>query len=580
MSIYTRIFLIAAGCWSCHVQASCVASQDHSQIGPPAKCKQTVSATHIQPFDPAGALILVGGGEVPAEIRERIAKGGSAGKPGSCLVIIPTSSTYADTESPDYWKEPWLDSGFESIEILHTRDRSQADTPAFNEPLARATAVWVSGGDQSLFTAAYGGTRTEAMLKKVLARGGVVSGTSAGAAMASRVMIAEGRDVPLMGTGLDLLPLGIVDQHFANRNRIGRLKQAVAKHPQCVGIGIDEATAAIFHRRSLTIMGEGNVRIVMAATEFAPEETRVLKRGTQSLDWTTIVRESRERALPPFPSTNRNDAAPCVKNGALLMVGGGEVTREMWDVFVARAGGQQANIVILPTGMPMPHSSPPEAKMIRQMGVKNVTVLPATDRETVNSREYRQVLHAATGIWFGGGRQWRFVDAYEGSEVLKSMRSCLDRGGIIGGNSAGASIQADLLCRGAPAGNHILVQDGYRRGFGFLPGVTIDQHFSQRSRLPDLKQVIYKYPGVLGLGIDEGTAILVERSKAKVIGSGEVFAISMQDRADSLGQFERSEEQPKIGNGGNSTIALPGQKLVRARQGQAIDLATLELVSE
>src|SRR5690606_23996748 len=102
--------------------------------------------------------------------------------------------------------------------------------------------------------------------------------------------------------------------------------------------------------------------------------------------------------------------------------------------------------------------------------------------ETICSSDFCEKLGSATGIWFGGGRQWRFVDAYEDTPAVAAMFQCLENGGIIGGSSAGASIQGELLIRGAPVGNQIMVQDGYRRGLGFLPGVGIDQHFSQRNR--------------------------------------------------------------------------------------------------
>jgi cyanophycinase len=262
----------------------------------------TETSSPVRPFDPPGKLILVGGGRVTPEIRQLIADAGKAGQPDSCLVIIPTSSSYADEEPAEYWTEPWLEFGFESIEILHTRDRVLADSDVFNEPLTRATAVWVPGGDQNRFAEVYAGSKTETMLQKVLERGGVVGGTSAGAAMASKIMIGGGDKEPEITTGLDLLPFAIVDQHFANRKRLTRLKRAIEKHPDCVGLGIDESTAAVFHRRSMQIVGEGQAHLVFPASQDAEISTKTLSPGTDSLDWTTLVKESRERALPSLPS--------------------------------------------------------------------------------------------------------------------------------------------------------------------------------------------------------------------------------------------------------------------------------------
>jgi len=131
-------------------------------------------------------------------------------------------------------------------------------------------------------------------------------------------------------------------------------------------------------------------------------------------------------------------------------------------------------------------------------------------------------LRSAKAIWFGGGRQWRFVDAYEGTSVLPLLHDVLQRGGVIGGSSAGASIQAEYMVRGNPLGNTDMMAVGYERGFGFLPGTAIDQHFTQRKRFDDLLGVVRTYPQLLGIGIDEGTALVVRGAEAEVMGEGAV----------------------------------------------------------
>ena len=98
-----------------------------------------------------------------------------------------------------------------------------------------------------------------------------------------------------------------------------------------------------------------------------------------------------------------------------------------------------------------------------------------------------------------------------GADVLR-------RGGVIGGSSAGATIQGEFLVRGHPLGNTVMMAEGYERGFGFLPGTAIDQHFTQRGRHPDLIPVIQRHPKLLGIGIDESTAIVVTGTKVEVLG--------------------------------------------------------------
>jgi cyanophycinase len=141
----------------------------------------------------------------------------------------------------------------------------------------------------------------------------------------------------------------------------------------------------------------------------------------------------------------------------------------------------------------------------------------------VESAEFIAALNEAKGVWFSGGRQWRFVDAYMGTRAEELFRDVLRRGGVIGGSSAGASIQSQYMPRGSPLGNLDMMADGYERGLGFLPGTAIDQHFSQRKRHADMTSLMRRYPQLLGIGLDEATAIVVQESTAEVIGRGNVY---------------------------------------------------------
>jgi cyanophycinase len=102
------------------------------------------------------------------------------------------------------------------------------------------------------------------------------------------------------------------------------------------------------------------------------------------------------------------------------------------------------------------------------------------------------------------------------------MHEVLARGGVIMGSSAGASIQADYLARANPLGNRDIIAEGYERGLGFIKGVAIDQHFAQRKRFKDMSLLVARYPQLLGIGIDEGTALIVEGEVGRVTGSGSV----------------------------------------------------------
>ncbi len=158
----------------------------------------------------------------------------------------------------------------------------------------------------------------------------------------------------------------------------------------------------------------------------------------------------------------------------------------------------------------------------KKMGVEHATFIHTKDRHQANDDEaFLAPLKDATGIWFGGGRQWNFADSYYGTTAHKLMKDVLKRGGVIGGSSAGASIQARYLARATPISNFDIMAPGYERGgLGFISGVAIDQHFSQRGRQKDMTLLVNRYPQMLGIGLDEATAIIVRKSQADVVGRG------------------------------------------------------------
>src|SRR5262249_5164225 len=153
---------------------------------------------------------------------------------------------------------------------------------------------------------------------------------------------------------------------------------------------------------------------------------------------------------------------PVVDKGTLVIVGGGGMPAGLLQRFVDLAGGKKAHIVVLPTAMPDPLPAREGiAAAFRRAGAEKVTTLKGRTLAEVQSKESLDAFKEATGIWFDGGRQWRFVDAYEGTKVLPLMFNVLRRGGVIGGSSAGATIQGEYLCRGGVFDNFDIAYDGY-----------------------------------------------------------------------------------------------------------------------
>lgn len=475
-----------------------------------------------QPIDPRGVVgtrFLVGGGRTERDVYERFLS--LAGGPDGRIVLIPTASATVDTEEGRQrtlarWRE---DHPGYTFELLHTRDRAQADDETFTAPLRAATGVWLGGGAQERLASAYLGTRVERELHALLTRGGVVGGTSAGTAIQSRTMIQEGKDPPVMAQGFDFLPFGITDQHFLARARLPRLRQALALRPGHFGLGIDEGTAVEVRGRELLVHGRSQAVLVLPAANGRAEQRLELAAGGRA-DLVTWQRAAQERLQPAWPPAEL--PVPAVPHGTVLLVGGGRIPPAAIERFVAAAGGAKAKVVLVPSAMPKDGRRPdPMYGLLRRAGVQDLHELDCAHPGEATA-ERLAVLDDATAVWFGGGRQWRLCDAFDGTAALAKFHAVLRRGGVIGGSSAGATIQGEFLVRGNPLGNEEMWCGGYARGFGFLPGVAIDQHFVARNRLADLAALHARFPQLTGLGIDEGTAVLVRGEEFEVLGDSKV----------------------------------------------------------
>jgi cyanophycinase len=222
------------------------------------------------------------------------------------------------------------------------------------------------------------------------------------------------------------------------------------------------------------------------------------------------------------------------RRGALVVAGGGALGKEITERFLALAGGRNVPYVFVPTADE--RENPPAENFLTRAGCKEVRVLHTRDRAQANDKAFVAALRDARGVWFGGGRQWRLVDSYLGTRTEKAFRKVLDRGGVIGGTSAGATIQGSYLVRGAREGNTIMMAPGYEKGLGYLRGVAVDQHLLRRKREEDLLQVIDRHPELLGIGIDESTAIVVERDRFEVIGESKVAIYDARYRPGNGGK--------------------------------------------
>ena len=239
----------------CSVSLAGSASTDRALLS-----SSTRTADESRDRTPGGPLVICGGGALPDEIFTRLRELTEQTAP--TLVVIPTASQRADDESYERRLiDTWKQRGFGQVDVLHTRDRTTAESPQFAQPLRTADVVWFGGGSQSRIVDAYLSTKFEKAIYDFHERGGVIGGTSAGAAIMSRVMIASGNPVPNVRTGFDLLPNAVIDQHFLRRKRQPRLRAVIRQHPQLTGFGIDEGTAMIVRGQLAEVMGDSTVTI-------------------------------------------------------------------------------------------------------------------------------------------------------------------------------------------------------------------------------------------------------------------------------------------------------------------------------
>lgn len=210
-------------------------------------------------------------------------------------------------------------------------------------------------------------------------------------------------------------------------------------------------------------------------------------------------------------------------NGSLLIVGGAMQSETIINSFIELAGGKDAVIVVIPTasGQENYNENSGFAGRLRKLGATNVTVLHTNDRKIANSDSFVKPLRNASAVWFGGGRQWRLVDSYKNTITEKAIKDILNRGGVIGGTSAGATIQGSYLVRGDTKNNQIMMGD-HEVGFSYLKNVAIDQHVLARNRHFDMFEILKNRPDLLGIGIDENTAIVVKGNQFDVIGESYV----------------------------------------------------------
>ena len=225
-------------------------------------------------------------------------------------------------------------------------------------------------------------------------------------------------------------------------------------------------------------------------------------------------------------------------SGTLVVAGGNLKDPSIFERFVELAGGPGATIIVVPTAADgdAANKGLRDLANLRSAGATSLSVLHTRDRAEAQTESFVAPLKSANGVWFVGGRQWRIADAYLDTRTEKEFRAVLDRGGVIGGTSAGATIQGSYLARGDTQSNTIMMGD-HQKGFAYIRNVAIDQHLLMRNRQFDLLEIVEAQPGLLGIGLDEDTAIVVVGNDFEVMGQGYVAIYDRGRTVSRNGQF-------------------------------------------
>ena len=247
-----------------------------------------------------------------------------------------------------------------------------------------------------------------------------------------------------------------------------------------------------------------------------------MKRGTRLLPFIICLLACLQMSAQK-PTAVNSSTVHGPEKGSLIVIGGGTVTPDIWDRFIELAGGKNAKIVVITnaSGEGDDFHTTAIEELKRRLGSASVTRMHLKDITEANDPQKIAPLKTASGIFFTGGRQWRISEVYLNTLAHQEMWNLLQRGGVIAGSSAGASIQGSFLWRGDTTGPNILIGD-HTQGLGFMKRTAIDQHILVRNRQHDLQNFIKAAPDYIGIGIDESTAIEVHGDTFTVIGKSYV----------------------------------------------------------
>ena len=219
--------------------------------------------------------------------------------------------------------------------------------------------------------------------------------------------------------------------------------------------------------------------------------------------------------------------------GKLIIIGGGSIPDSLFSFFANYMGGKDQPIVYIPTATTDEEYIQKGEHLIKfsSRGFTNLSTIHTRNKKEADDPKNIALMRNAKGLYFGGGDQQLIADAYAGTKLYDEFIALLDRGGVIMGTSAGATIMGSLMV-GGDARDDISKKYAFNPAFSFMTNTALDQHVLARNRQFDLIPVIEHYPGTLGIGMDESTAIIVEAGQFKVWGLSYAMLYDPKDWAE------------------------------------------------
>jgi cyanophycinase len=271
------------------------------------------------PTPPLGTLFAIGGAEAKLRRRTVLEAFVAAAGGSDARIAVVSSASSLGVQVIEVYTSVFTSLGAREVISLRPESRTQAHDPDLVEPLGKVSAIFLTGGNQLKLSSFITGTPFGDAIQEAYQRGTVVGGTSAGASILAEHMIAFGaggstpkQRMSQLSAGLGLLRGVVIDQHFEQRNRYGRLLSLVAQSPSLLGVGVDEDTAAVVHDGSrLTVLGRGAVTVLdgqhLISNAFAAKRTtpllmsgaviHILPAGSQ-FDLTSRTLLAHETAVP------------------------------------------------------------------------------------------------------------------------------------------------------------------------------------------------------------------------------------------------------------------------------------------